>query len=74
MPARSVNHLQPDAVKQLPAQLHTIVISAYNDALAPIFLYIVPLLVVALLILVFIKEKPLAKTIRRTPSTSSPKS
>jgi hypothetical protein len=35
----------------------------YNDALTPIFIWMVPLAVIAAVVLVFIKEKPLATAI-----------
>ncbi len=37
-------------------------VSSYNDALAPVYLYLVPLMVVGFVLLLFIKEKPLAQT------------
>jgi hypothetical protein len=42
-----------------------IIIGAYNDALTPVFLYMVPLVIVAVILLAFVKEKPLATTIER---------
>ncbi|HEY9294134.1 MAG TPA: DHA2 family efflux MFS transporter permease subunit [Microlunatus sp.] len=57
------NSLTPDLVQHLPVQIQNIIVGAYNDALTPIFLYLAPLLAVALLLVVFIKEKPLATTV-----------
>jgi hypothetical protein len=57
------NSLTPDLVKHLPQQIQDIIVGAYNDALTPIFLYIAPLVVAALVLVLFIKEKPLATTI-----------
>ena len=47
----------------LPASTRNVVIGAYNDALTPVFLYMVPLILLAVVMLCFIKEKPLATTI-----------
>jgi EmrB/QacA subfamily drug resistance transporter len=67
----STNSLTPEAVKHLPAAIHDVIIGAYNDALTPIFLIMVPLVLVAAVLLLFVKEKPLATTIERdiTPVT-----
>lgn len=54
------NSLTPDLVEQLPPQIHDVVVGAYNDALAPVFLFIVPLAIVAMVLLLFVKEVPLA--------------
>ena len=55
----------PDAVKALPSAVRDIIVGAYNDALTPVFLYMVPLVVVAVILLIFVEEKPLATTIER---------
>ncbi|MET3721870.1 hypothetical protein [Arthrobacter sp. UYEF21] len=39
------------------------IVSSYNDALTTIFIWMVPLAVIAAVVLVFIKEKPLATAI-----------
>ena len=54
--------LTPALIAQMPEQVKTIVVSSYNDALAPVYLYIVPLMVVGFVLLLFVKEKPLALT------------
>jgi hypothetical protein len=41
------------------------IVGAYNDALTPVFLYMVPLVILAVALLCFIHEKPLATTIER---------
>ncbi|MFO7244701.1 MAG: hypothetical protein DIU73_007455, partial [Actinomycetes bacterium] len=48
----------PDAIREP-------VILSYNEALLPIFLGLVPVVVAALLVTFFIKEKPLATQIER---------
>jgi EmrB/QacA subfamily drug resistance transporter len=60
-----MNSFTPELVKQLPKPLHDIIVGAYNDALAPIFLYMLPLIVIGVVLLCFIVEKPLATTIQR---------
>ena len=39
------------------------IVSGYNDALAAVFLHMVPLIIVAAVLLCFVTEKPLATTI-----------
>ncbi len=63
-----INSLTPAIVRQLPEQLRGIVVGAYSDALTPIFVYMVPLLLVAGILLFFVKEIPLATTIERDPA------
>lgn len=63
--AGGANSFTPDSVKALPDAIRLPVIGAYNDALAPIFLYIVPFVIIAIVLLSFIKEVPLATTIER---------
>lgn len=59
------NSFTPDLVNRLPANIHDIVVSSYNDALTPVFMYMVPLVAVAVVILSFVREDPLATTIKR---------
>lgn len=54
------NSLTPGLVENLPPGIHDIVVGAYNDALAPVFLFIVPLAIAAFVLLLFVKEVPLA--------------
>ena len=63
-----INSLTPQIVRQLPEQVRSIIIGGYNDALTPIFAYMVPLLLVAAVLLMFVKEIPLATSIDRQPS------
>ncbi|MCU1575118.1 MAG: transporter [Micrococcaceae bacterium] len=63
--AGSSNSFTPSAVKELPAAVRDTIVGAYNDALTPVFLYMVPLVVLAVVLLCFIHEKPLATTIER---------
>ncbi|MGO4186343.1 hypothetical protein AB4Y73_01490 [Pseudarthrobacter sp. TAF60_1] len=50
-------------VNHLPAAIKDLIVSSYNDALTPVFIWMVPLAVLAAVVLVFIKEKPLATAI-----------
>jgi predicted MFS family arabinose efflux permease len=59
------NSFTPAVVRDLPEAIRDVIVGAYNDALAPVFLYMVPLVVGAAILLLFIKEKPLATTIER---------
>jgi EmrB/QacA subfamily drug resistance transporter len=52
--------LTPEAVAQMPEQLKSVVISSYSDALTPVYLYLVPVMVLGLALMLFIREKPLA--------------
>ena len=59
------NSLTPAVVRDLPTGIKNVIVSSYNDALTPIFLYMVPLVIVGLILLVFVVEKPLATSIER---------
>ena len=57
------NSLTPAAVSKLPTAIKESVISSYNDALTPIFIWMVPLALIAAALMCFIKEKPLATAV-----------
>ncbi|MCR6711349.1 MAG: MFS transporter [Demequina sp.] len=61
--AGDLNALTPDAVKQLPDAVREVIVASYNDALAPVFLIMLPLAVIAGILLVFVREVPLKTTI-----------
>jgi len=63
--AGSANSFTPGAVRELPDAVRQIIIGGYNDALTPVFLYMVPLVIVAAILLCFVTEKPLATSIER---------
>jgi EmrB/QacA subfamily drug resistance transporter len=63
--AGSSNAFTPDAVRSLPPAVRSVVVGAYSDSLTPVFLYMVPLVLVAVFLLCFVQEKPLATTIER---------
>ncbi|WP_316669608.1 MDR family MFS transporter [uncultured Propionibacterium sp.] len=57
--------LTPARVAALPEPLHSIVTSSYSEALAPVFGYLVPVALVSLLVVCFIKEVPLRTSVER---------
>jgi EmrB/QacA subfamily drug resistance transporter len=57
------NSLTPAAINALPTEIHDAIAAAYADALAPVYLYLVPLMVVTVVLMFFIKEVPLATTV-----------
>ncbi|ROS79076.1 MDR family MFS transporter [Cellulomonas sp. PhB143] len=59
------NAFTPAAVQQMPDAIKDVIVSSYNDALMPVFLYIAPLAVLGLIALLFVKETPLATRIDR---------
>ena len=61
----NANSLTPGAVQGLPDAIRLPVIDSYNDALLPIFLFMAPLTLIALVLLFFVVEKPLATKIDR---------
>ncbi|MFV0284770.1 MAG: MDR family MFS transporter [Demequina sp.] len=65
-----MNSLTPEAVSQLPQQIHDVIVSSYNDALTPIYLWMVPLAIGSLILLTFVKEAPLATRIDRSAGAS----
>ncbi|MFI7583979.1 MDR family MFS transporter [Kocuria sp. M1N1S27] len=63
--AGGANSLTPAVVASLPEALQDPIVSSYNDALTPIYLWIVPLGLLAAALLCFVAEKPLATTIEK---------
>lgn len=65
-PGRSgaaISGLTPAVVNALPEQLRAIVTSAYSEALTPVFGHLVPLVLVALVVVCFIREVPLRTSV-----------
>ena len=62
----NMNRLTPDFVQHLDSGTRAIITSAYSDALVPIFLYVVPLLVVGFILMLTLKEHPLATKVNHT--------
>jgi len=67
----SMSALTPDILKSLPDAIQTEILTAYNHALIPIFLYLVPLGIISAAILLFMKEKALAKEIKHEAPSES---
>jgi hypothetical protein len=61
--AGRIQHARLGVLNHPPAEIKELIISSYNDALTPIFIWMVPLAVIAAVVLVFIREKPLATAI-----------
>ncbi|MDF1489734.1 MDR family MFS transporter [Tessaracoccus caeni] len=59
------NSLTPDTVAHLPEAVRIPIIESYNEALLPIFLFMIPLAVATLIVLFFVKETSLATRIER---------
>lgn len=56
------NALTPEMVRELPSAVRDIVMTSYNEALTPVFFYLVPIMVLGFLLLLFVREKPLARS------------
>lgn len=61
--APTSSSLTPELVAGLPDAIRIPVIEAYNEALLPIFLLMVPLMAVTLILVLFVEEKPLATSV-----------
>lgn len=62
----NVDSITPAFVDGLHGAERQLVAQAYSDALAPIFLYVVPFLLVGFVLMLFLKEHPLAQSINHT--------
>lgn len=63
------NSLTPAIVGQLPEQLKSAVVASYSEALTPVYLYLVPLMVLGAALFLFVKERPLAASNEEPPAT-----
>ncbi|MCC3277181.1 MFS transporter [Arthrobacter sp. zg-Y20] len=52
--------LQPSVLETLPEPLRDGIVTAYADSLAPVFWYLIPFLVIALVLAFFLKQIPLS--------------
>jgi EmrB/QacA subfamily drug resistance transporter len=59
----SANSLTPSLLATLPSGVQEAIITAYNNALTPVFLLIIPLVVLSFVMLLFVKERPLSDAI-----------
>ncbi|MCX6501335.1 MAG: MFS transporter, partial [Microbacterium sp.] len=58
--ANATATLDPEKLNQLPEAIHTGVVDAYADALAPVFWYLIPFIVIAFVLALFLKQIPLS--------------
>lgn len=61
----SASNLTPSGVNALPGMLRTPIIDAYNSALLPIFMWMVPFMIVAVIVFFFVRQKELSTTLER---------
>ena len=59
-PVQATATIDPSALNDLPDALRDGVVTAYADALAPVFWYLVPFIAVAFVLALFLKEIPLS--------------
>ncbi|WP_109471390.1 MDR family MFS transporter [Ornithinimicrobium cavernae] len=62
-PEDGAHSLTPELVNGLPDALREVIIQSYNEALIPVFLYMVPLALVAAVVLLFVREKELSTSV-----------
>ena len=60
--------LTPEIVSKLPEPMHSLIITSYNDALVPLFLWVAPLAVLGFVFLCFLPNTPLAQTLKNEPA------
>ncbi|WP_460776053.1 MDR family MFS transporter [Microbacterium sp. GXF7504] len=58
--AQATATIDPAKLAELPDALRTGVVDAYADALAPVFWYLIPFIVIALVLALFLKQIPLS--------------
>lgn len=59
---KGMDSLTPGIIEALPDNIRTIIVSSYNDALTPVFGYLIPLAVVALIGMCFVKQQKIVDT------------
>jgi len=62
LPAGEINTNDMNAIHQLPEPLRTEVLTAFTSAVTDVFLYVIPVIAIALVIVLFLKEIPLRTT------------
>jgi len=67
----SSKSLTPMLINSLPSPIRLIIVQSYNDALVPIFVFMVPLGLLAALLLAFVRETPLATAIKHEVTAES---
>lgn len=68
----NTNSLTPAAVNALPGPIRDIIVGAYNDALTPVFLMLVPMILLGFVLLLFIKEVPLRESLDDAADADQP--
>ncbi|UFS57482.1 MDR family MFS transporter [Subtercola endophyticus] len=58
--ASSTANLDPAALNKLPQAVHDLIVTAYADSLAPVFWYLLPFVVIAFILSLFLKPIPLS--------------
>ncbi|MBW3094517.1 MFS transporter [Bifidobacterium sp. 64T4] len=58
------NSLTPGIVHALPSHVRSTVAAAYNDALVPLFMLVVPLIILAGILMALLRETPLAESLQ----------
>ncbi len=58
-PLVDVDSLTPQVLRGLPDTLRQPIVGAYNDALTPVFLLLIPMMLISLALLAFVREIPL---------------
>lgn len=61
----NIGGLTPDALQKLPEAIQLPLVSAFNEALIPLFTMMIPLAIAAAIVLLFIKFKPLSTEVER---------
>jgi len=58
--AQATATLDPQTLNSLPGPIRDLIVSAYAESLAPVFWYLIPFLVIALVLSLFLKQIPLS--------------
>jgi predicted MFS family arabinose efflux permease len=66
----SVTAITPQALSKLPAPVAHAFVVAYSKALPPIFLYLVPMIMIGWVLSLFLKQKPLRTTTGPDPDSA----
>lgn len=66
IPQLDATSLTPQAVHQLPEPIRELVTASYNEALMPVILYLVPIVIVGAILIAFVKVRELATTVDTT--------
>lgn len=56
---KTTNSLTPAIIDGLPTAIRTIIISAYNSSITPVFAYLIPVALLGMVLLFFVKQNPI---------------